>query len=39
MTLKINAKLNKIRIYKGDFGYITTVHIVKNDLKSLDLQL
>lgn len=38
MSLKINAKLNKIRIYKGDFGYITTVHIIKNDLKSLDLQ-
>tara|TARA_B100001057_G_C22836525_1_gene945408 strand:+ start:727 stop:1101 length:375 start_codon:yes stop_codon:yes gene_type:complete len=39
MTLRINAKLNKIRIYKGNYGYITTVHVIKNDLKTLDLHL
>ena len=39
ISLKINANINKLRFYKGQYGYIFSAHVIKNDLENIELSL
>ena len=37
ISLKINAVVNKLRFYRGHYGYIITAHVIKDDIKDISL--
>ena len=39
ISLKINAVINKLRFYKGHYGYIFTAHVIKKDINNIELNL
>ncbi len=39
ISLKINAYINKLRFYKGHFGYIFSAHVIKDDIENIELTI
>ena len=38
ISLKINANINKLRFYKGQYGYIFSAHVIKDDIENIELE-
>jgi GTPase len=39
ISLKIDAVIEKLRFYKGHYGYIFSAHVIKNDIQNIGLNL